>query len=86
MNNQALPTGTVTFLFTDIEGSTKLSQQYPNAMREKMGDHRPPVEQDSVERDLAVIHSKLDDAEFTRLSADGRTMTVEQAIALPLEE
>jgi predicted ATPase/class 3 adenylate cyclase len=26
------PTGTVTFLFTDIEGSTKLSQEYPEAM------------------------------------------------------
>jgi predicted ATPase/class 3 adenylate cyclase len=26
------PTGTVTFLFTDIEGSTKLAQQYPDAM------------------------------------------------------
>jgi class 3 adenylate cyclase len=25
----SLPTGTVTFLFTDIEGSTKLAQQYP---------------------------------------------------------
>jgi predicted ATPase/class 3 adenylate cyclase len=28
MNN--FPTGTVTFLFTDIEGSTKLAQQYPD--------------------------------------------------------
>jgi hypothetical protein len=55
-------------------------------MREKIGDHRPPVEQNSVERDLAVIHSKIDDAEFTRLSADGRTMTFEQAIALALED
>ena len=27
-----LPTGTVTFLFTDIEGSTKLAQQYPESM------------------------------------------------------
>jgi predicted ATPase/class 3 adenylate cyclase len=27
---QNLPSGTVTFLFTDIEGSTKLSQQYPS--------------------------------------------------------
>ena len=26
------PTGTVTFLFTDIEGSTPLAQQYPAAM------------------------------------------------------
>jgi class 3 adenylate cyclase len=25
-----LPTGTVTFLFTDIEGSTKLARQYPD--------------------------------------------------------
>src|SRR5574339_415759 len=25
----SLPSGTVTFLFTDIEGSTKLAQQYP---------------------------------------------------------
>ena len=24
-----LPTGTVTFLFTDIEGSTTLAQQFP---------------------------------------------------------
>jgi class 3 adenylate cyclase len=25
-----LPTGTVTFLFTDIEGSTKLAQEHTN--------------------------------------------------------
>jgi len=55
-------------------------------MRDKIGDHRPLVEQASVEKDLAVIHSKMDDAEFTRLSAEGCTMTVEQAIALALEE
>jgi hypothetical protein len=29
---QALPSGTVTFLFTDIEGRAKLAQQYPDAM------------------------------------------------------
>ena len=59
---------------------------WADAMREKIGDHRPPVEQDSVERDLAVIHSQLDDAEFAKLSAEGRAMTTEQAIALALEE
>ena len=29
---QALPSGTVPFLFTDIEGRTNLAQQYPDAM------------------------------------------------------
>src|SRR4030095_4356293 len=53
---------------------------WADAMRDKIGDHRPPVEQNSVERDLAVIHSKLNDAEIVELSEKGRTMTVEQAI------
>jgi predicted ATPase/class 3 adenylate cyclase len=34
-----LPTGTVTFLFTDIEGSTKLSQQYPESMPALLARH-----------------------------------------------
>src|SRR5512139_4022558 len=33
------PTGTVTFLFTDIEGSTKLAQQYPDAMPALLARH-----------------------------------------------
>ena len=59
---------------------------WAGAMREKISDQRPPVEQASVEKDLAVIHSKVDDAECTRLSAEGRDLTIEQAIALALEE
>ncbi|HNQ94706.1 MAG TPA: adenylate/guanylate cyclase domain-containing protein, partial [Anaerolineales bacterium] len=35
----ALPTGTVTFLFTDIEGSTKLWEQYPEAMKPALAKH-----------------------------------------------
>ena len=58
---------------------------WADAMREKMGDPRPPVEQASVESDLAVIHSKLTIHEFTHLSAEGRTMTMEQAIELALK-
>ena len=34
-----LPTGTVTFLFTDIEGSTKLAQQYPDSMPDLLARH-----------------------------------------------
>src|SRR5437763_1150403 len=33
------PTGTITFLFTDIEGSTKRWEQYPEAMRVAVGRH-----------------------------------------------
>jgi tetratricopeptide (TPR) repeat protein len=53
---------------------------WADAMRKILGDDRPPIEQASVEKDLAVIHSKVDDAEFTNLVAEGRAMTLEQAI------
>ena len=36
---QTLPSGTVTFLFTDIEGSTKLAQQYPEQMPALLARH-----------------------------------------------
>jgi tetratricopeptide (TPR) repeat protein len=58
---------------------------WTDVMREKIGDHRPTVEQDSVDKDLAVIHAKLNYAEFAEVSEEGRVMTVEQAIALALE-
>src|SRR5437870_13766434 len=34
-----LPTGTVTFLFTDIEGSTRLWEQHPEAMPAALARH-----------------------------------------------
>ena len=40
-----LPTGTVTFLFTDIEGSTKLAQQYPEAMPDLLARHNELLNQ-----------------------------------------
>jgi predicted ATPase/class 3 adenylate cyclase len=58
---------------------------WADAMRQRIGDHRPPVEQDSVERDLAVIHSTLNDDVFLKLSTEGSALTTEQAIALALE-
>src|SRR6185503_10009683 len=35
----SLPSGTVTFLFTDIEGSTKLAQQHPDEMPVLLARH-----------------------------------------------
>ena len=39
-----LPTGTVTFLFTDVEGSTKLWEQHPEQMRVALARHDQVVE------------------------------------------
>jgi predicted ATPase/class 3 adenylate cyclase len=40
-----LPSGTVTFLFTDIEGSTKLAQQYRDAMPALLARHNQILHQ-----------------------------------------
>src|SRR5207245_9533430 len=34
-----LPSGTVTFLFTDVEGSTRLWEDYPDLMRDALALH-----------------------------------------------
>src|SRR5688500_11739640 len=39
------PSGTVTFLFTDIEGSTRLAQQYPDAMHFLLARHNQILHQ-----------------------------------------
>jgi len=43
--NHNLPSGTVTFLFTDIEGSTRLSQQYPEQMPALLTRHHEILNQ-----------------------------------------
>jgi predicted ATPase/class 3 adenylate cyclase len=39
VDTTSLPTGTVTFLLTDIEGNTRLWQQHPEAMRDALARH-----------------------------------------------
>lgn len=41
----SIPTGTVTFLFTDIEGSTKLAQDFPIAMPAMLARHHAILHQ-----------------------------------------
>ena len=41
----ALPTGTVTYLFTDVEGSTRLWERHPDAMALALARHDELVEQ-----------------------------------------
>jgi hypothetical protein len=45
-----LPSGTVTFLFTDIEGSTRLWEAHPEAMKGALARH------DEILRDAVVSH------------------------------
>jgi class 3 adenylate cyclase len=40
-----LPTGTVTFLFTDIEGSTRLWQEHPHVMQTALARHHTILQQ-----------------------------------------
>lgn len=56
-----------------------------DAMREKIRASRPFIERKFFERDSAVIHTELDEAEFAKLSEEGRAMTVEQVVALALQ-
>ncbi|MEO8755273.1 MAG: adenylate/guanylate cyclase domain-containing protein, partial [Casimicrobiaceae bacterium] len=46
--DSVLPMGTVTFLFTDIEGSTKLWETHPKVMRVALARH------DALMRDTIV--------------------------------
>ena len=46
-----LPSGTVTFLFTDLEGSTRLWEQQPDAMRPALARH------DAIVRDAIEGHA-----------------------------
>jgi hypothetical protein len=59
---------------------------WTDAMREKLADPRPPVEQAYVQRDLETIHSRLIDADLSRLCAEGQKLTVDEAVALALQE
>src|SRR3954452_12677230 len=44
MATPALPTGTVTFLFTDVEGSTRLWEHHPEQMRAALARHDQLIE------------------------------------------
>jgi tetratricopeptide (TPR) repeat protein len=59
---------------------------WADAMREKIGEPNTPVGQASVDGDLAVIHSKLNDSEFARSWEEGRNMAVDEAVALAIKE
>ncbi|MDP8922072.1 MAG: tetratricopeptide repeat protein [Chloroflexota bacterium] len=56
-----LPSGTVTFLFTDIEGSTALWERHSEAMRAALGRH-DAVLRDAIEARRGYIFKTMGDA------------------------
>jgi predicted ATPase/class 3 adenylate cyclase len=56
-----LPTGTVTFLFSDIEGSTRLWEEFPDAMQECLARH------DEILRDSIAVN----DGVIVKTTGDG---------------
>ena len=57
----ALPHGTVTFLFTDIEGSTRLWERHPEGMALALARHDALL-RETIERNEGVVFSKAGDA------------------------
>src|SRR5687767_8442133 len=59
MNN--FPSGTVTFLFTDIEGSTKLAQQYPDVLPALLTRHHE-ILQKSIQAQNGYVFQVVGDS------------------------
>src|SRR3954463_9486470 len=80
-----LPTGTVTFLFTDIEGSTRLWEQYPEAMSVALARHDALLIAGIQRHGGAVVKSRGEGdshfAVFTRATdAVAAACTLQQAL------
>ena len=56
------------------------------ALLERLGARLDPTERAEFDHTLAAAHAQLDEAAFNAAWAEGRAMTMEQAIALALME
>jgi len=86
-----LPTGTVTFLFTDLEGSTRLWEEHPEAMKAALARH-DEILRDAVEkRDGHVVkttgdglHAAFGTApDAVAAAVDAQAALVDEAWTLP---
>ena len=55
------PTGNVTFLFTDIEGSTKLAHDYPEKLNDLLDNHNA-ILREAVESNNGFVFKIVGDA------------------------
>ena len=73
-----IPTGTVTFLFTDVEGSTKLWERNPEAMSRALSRHDELV-RNTVETHGGFVFKTVGDAFYVAFS------TATEAVAAALD-
>ena len=62
-----LPTGTITFLFTDVEGSTKLWERNPEAMSKALSHHDELI-RNAVEAHYGYVFKTVGDASCVAFS------------------
>ena len=60
-SSNKIPTGVVTFLFTDIEGSTRLSQEYPDTIQLALEKHHS-ILQDAINSNHGFVFLTVGDA------------------------
>jgi len=75
-------------LLTTVDKPERAAQLigWADATREKISDTRPLIEQADVDSDVATIVAKIGNTAFEDAYQVGPTMTLDEAVALALEE
>ena len=60
MSRSEFPTGTVTFLFTDVEGSTRLLQEHGSEYADLLADHRRVLREAFTRHDGVEVDTQGD--------------------------
>jgi class 3 adenylate cyclase len=83
----ALPTGTVTFLLTDIEGSTRLWDQHREGMRAALARHDALIEQLVAEHGGVVVRPRGEgDSRFAVFAQASAAVSAAAAIQVALHQ
>ncbi|HXY94963.1 MAG TPA: adenylate/guanylate cyclase domain-containing protein [Acidimicrobiia bacterium] len=83
MSDREPPSGTVTFLFTDLEGSTRLWEQHPEAMKDALARHDEILRQAIAAHDGHIVKMTGDGVHAAFGTADAGALTavaVQQAV------
>src|SRR5579859_3472570 len=83
----SLPTGTVTFLFTDIDGSTRLMDQHPQAMAAALLRHNQIIRA-AVTFHAGSVFEQLGDGMFAAFAraSEGVAAALEAQLRLQAED